>query len=234
MTRRPSQLRPVKIRTGFIDSADGSALIEVGRTRVLCNATVIEDLPEWRKASASGWVTAEYAMLPASVPHRKPRGDRDGRSAEIQRIVGRSLRAAVDMAALGPRTIYVDCDVLQADGGTRAASITGGYVALALAIRRLRERGLLKRRALKCHVAAVSVGIVDGRPRLDLDYSMDSRAEVDMNVVMTDALKLVEVQGTAERGDFTRALLNDMLDLAAGAIRGLVRRQRKALRGKGV
>ena len=229
MARRRNELRPVRIKTGFIDSADGSALIEMGRTRVLCNASTVESVPPWRAGSGRGWVTAEYAMLPASVPQRKPRSPHDSRGIEIQRIVGRALRGVVDMATLGERTITIDCDVLQGDGGTRAASITGGYVALALAVRKLMRRGTLDGDPLQGPLGAVSVGIVDGKPRLDLDYELDSRAEVDLTVVMTDKGRLVEIQGTAERGSFDRTDLDRMLDIAARGIRKLIRIQREAL-----
>lgn len=230
MARRANDLRPVKIKTGFIEAADGSALIDVGKTRVLCTASVADGVPEWRAGQGLGWVTAEYAMLPASVPNRKPRSVRDGRSLEIQRLVGRSLRAVVDMAALGERTIYVDCDVLQADGGTRTASITGGFVALALAVRNLLREGIIEKKAILQSVAAVSVGIVDGRLIADLDYKLDSRADVDFNIVMTADGKIVEIQGTAERRAFDRETLDGILKLSARLIRKLNRLQLEAIR----
>jgi len=230
LPRRANEMRPVKIETGFVDTADGSALIDVGRTRVLCTATAVEGVPEWRADGGLGWVTAEYGMLPASVPNRKPRSLRDGRSLEIQRLVGRSLRAVVDMAALGERTIYVDCDVLQADGGTRTASVTGGFVALALAARKLLREGIIAQDAIVQPVAAVSVGVVDGRVVADLDYELDSRADVDFNVVMTADGKIVELQGTAERRAFDRETLDGILTLAARLIRKLNRLQLEAVR----
>ena len=217
--RAENQLRPVTIEPGFVRTATGSALISMGETRVICTASVQESVPRWMAGSGRGWVTAEYGMLPASTGERKQRdvskGRLDGRSVEIQRLIGRSLRGAVDFTALGERTVYVDCDVLQADGGTRCASITGGLVALALACERLIGEGKLKRMPLTGTVAAVSAGIVDGVPLLDLDYSEDSTAEVDANVVMTGDGGLVEVQATAERTPLSRAHLDELLALAA-------------------
>jgi len=223
--RTPDQLRPVSIEPGFVRTATGSALISMGETRVICTASAQESVPRWLAGSGRGWVTAEYGMLPASTGERKPRditkGRLDGRSVEIQRLIGRSLRGAVDLSALGERSIYVDCDVLQADGGTRCASITGGFVALRLACERLIEEGLLERSPLAGTVAAVSAGIVAGVPLLDLDYSEDSAAEVDANVVMTGDGGLVEVQATAERTPLSRAHLDDLLALAATGIEAL-------------
>jgi ribonuclease PH len=223
--RAPDQLRPVTIEPGFVRTATGSALISMGETRVICTASVQEGVPRWMAGSGRGWVTAEYGMLPASTGERKQRdvtkGRPDGRTVEIQRLIGRSLRGVVDFAAMGERTIYVDCDVLQADGGTRCASITGGMVALRLALESLVERGLLAAVPLTGSVAAVSCGIVAGAALLDLDYSEDSTAEVDANVVMTDDGGLVEVQATAERTPLSRAHLDDLLVLAAGGIESL-------------
>jgi ribonuclease PH len=223
--RTHEQLRPSTIEPGFVRTATGSALISAGETRVICTASVQESVPRFLAGSGRGWVTAEYGMLPASTGERKQRdiskGRLDGRSVEIQRLIGRSLRGVVDFTALGERTVYVDCDVLQADGGTRCASITGGLVALRLACDRLIAQGLLERSPLTGTVAAVSCGIVDGVPLLDLDYSEDSVAEVDANVVMTGDGGLVEVQATAERTPLSRAHLDDLLALAAQGIDGL-------------
>ena len=223
--RAPDALRPLAIEPGFVRTATGSALISMGETRVICTASVQDSVPRWLAGSGRGWVTAEYGMLPASTGDRKQRdvtkGRPDGRTVEIQRLIGRSLRGVVDFTALGERTIYVDCDVLQADGGTRCASITGGLVALRLACERLIERGSLPRSPLTGTVAAVSCGIVDGVPLLDLDYSEDSAAEVDANVVMTGDGGLVEVQATAERTPLSRAHLDELLALAAHGIEGL-------------
>ena len=223
--RAADQLRPVTIEPGFVRTATGSALISMGETRVICTASVQESVPRWLSGAGRGWVTAEYGMLPASTGDRKPRdvtkGRPDGRTVEIQRLIGRSLRGVIDFSGLGERTIYVDCDVLQADGGTRCASITGGMVALRLACERLVEQGLLKRTPLTGTVAAVSCGIVGGAALLDLDYSEDSTAEVDANVVMTGDGGLVEVQATAERTPLSRAHLDDLLALAAQGIDAL-------------
>jgi ribonuclease PH len=223
--RAPDELRPVTIEPGFVRTATGSALISAGETRVICTASVQESVPRWLMGSGRGWVTAEYGMLPASTGDRKQRdiskGRLDGRSVEIQRLIGRSLRGVVDFTALGERTVYVDCDVLQADGGTRCASITGGMVALALACKRLIADGKLERSPLTGTVAAVSCGIVGTIPLLDLDYSEDSSAEVDANVVMTGDGGLVEVQATAERTPLSRAHLDDLLALAAKGIEQL-------------
>jgi len=223
--RSPSELRPIEIEPGFVRTATGSALISIGETRVICTASAQESVPRWMNGRGSGWVTAEYGMLPASTGARKARdiskGRLDGRSVEIQRLIGRSLRAVIDFDALGERTIYLDCDVLQADGGTRCASITGAYVALSLAIARLLSEGKLERSPLTGSVAAVSCGIVEGVPLLDLDYSEDSTAEVDANVVMTGEGGLVEVQATAERTPLSRAHLDELLALAAIGIEHL-------------
>jgi ribonuclease PH len=220
--RTPAQLRPVTIEPGFVRTAAGSALISMGETRVICTASVQGSVPRWMMGSGRGWLTAEYGMLPASTAERKQRdatrGRLDGRTVEIQRLIGRSLRGVVDFEAMGERTIYVDCDVLQADGGTRCASITGGMVALRLACERLVADGVLDKVPLTGSVAAVSCGIVGGIALLDLDYSEDSTAEVDANVVMTGDGGLVEVQATAERTPLSRAHLDDLLALAAGGI----------------
>jgi ribonuclease PH len=223
--RGPGELRPVTIMPGFVRTATGSALIEAGGTRVICTASVDEDVPRWMAGQGRGWVTAEYSMLPASTGERKKRdvskGRPDGRTVEIQRLIGRSLRGIVDFAALGERTVWIDCDVLEADGGTRCAAITGGYVALELALRRVMSEGKLESLPLTQSVAAVSTGMVGGRALLDLDYSEDSTAEVDANVVMTGDGGLVEVQATAERTPLSRASLDELLALAAEGIAAL-------------
>ena len=235
--RTPDALRPVAIQPGFVATAAGSALISMGETRVICTASVQESVPRWLKGKGAGWVTAEYGMLPASTGERKQRdiskGRLDGRSVEIQRLIGRSLRGVIDFEALGERTVYIDCDVLTADGGTRCAAITGGMVALRLAIERLQRDGALKRSPLTGSVAAVSCGIVDGVALLDLDYSEDSTAEVDANVVMTGDGGLVEIQATAERTPLSRAHLDDLLALAAGGIESLRADQDAAVAGAG-
>jgi ribonuclease PH len=231
--RAPEDLREPSILTGFVKTATGSALIEVGGTRVICTASVDEEVPRWMAGQGKGWVTAEYGMLPASTGERKRRdvskGRPDGRTVEIQRLIGRSLRGVVDFAALGERTVWIDCDVLEADGGTRCAAITGGYVALELAMRRLVEEGKLAAVPLTQSVAAVSAGIVGGRALLDLDYSEDSTAEVDANVVMTGDGGLVEVQATAERTPLSRASLDELLALAAAGIERLRAAQQEAV-----
>jgi len=220
--RRPDELRPLTIEPGFVRTATGSALISMGGTRVICTASVDESVPKWMVGKGRGWVTAEYGMLPASTGERKQRdvakGRADGRTVEIQRLIGRSLRGVVDFAALGERTVWIDCDVLEADGGTRTAAISGGYVALQLALDRLIEQGKLARLPLTGSIAAVSCGMVDGRALLDLDYSEDSSAEVDANVVMTGDGGLVEVQATAERTPLSRASLDELLALAVRGI----------------
>ena len=223
--RAPHDLRPVEILPGFVRTATGSALISVGETRVICTASVQESVPRWLVGAGRGWVTAEYGMLPASTGDRKQRdvskGRPDGRTVEIQRLIGRSLRGVVDFEALGERTIYIDCDVLQADGGTRCASITGGMVALRLACDKLVSGGLLERAPLTGSVAAVSCGVVGGVPLLDLDYSEDSSAEVDANVVMTGDGGLIEVQATGERTPLSRTHLDELLFLASQGIETL-------------
>ena len=233
--RRPDQLRPVAFERGWLDHAEGSCLVSFGATRVLCAASFTEGVPRWKKGSGSGWVTAEYAMLPRSTNTRSDResvrGRVGGRTHEISRLVGRALRAVIDVKALGENTIVLDCDVLQADGGTRTAAITGAYVALADAVDWARREGLVGASARVLHdsVAAVSVGIVDGVPCLDLHYDDDVRAETDMNVVMTGAGLYVEVQGTAERAPFDRAELDSLLGLAAAGCAELSALQAAAL-----
>ncbi|MFQ6100806.1 MAG: ribonuclease PH [Anaerolineae bacterium] len=238
--RQADELRRVRFTLNYVEYAEGSVLIEVGRTRVLCNVSVEEEVPAWMaglrrersaERSGAGWLTAEYALLPRSTHTRTPRETRGvrGRTQEIRRLIGRSLRAAVSLDLLGERTLVVDCDVLQADGGTRTAAITGGYVAVALALRRLVEKGMVPPEVLKPPVAAISVGLVGGEVRLDLCYAEDRDAEVDLNVVMTHDGHLVEVQGTAEGAPFSREVLNRMLDLATQGIAHLIRQQREAL-----
>ncbi|MEA2272334.1 MAG: ribonuclease [Solirubrobacteraceae bacterium] len=223
--RAADGLRPMTIEPGFVRTATGSALISAGETRVICTASSQDGVPKWLAGSGRGWITAEYGMLPASTGDRKARdvtrGRPDGRTVEIQRLIGRSVRGIVDLTALGERTLYIDCDVLQADGGTRCAAITGAYVALALACRALEEKGAITRTPLTGTVAAVSCGVVDGVPLLDLDYSEDSAAEVDANVVMAGDGGLVEVQATAERTPLSRAHLDELLGLAAAGIEQL-------------
>jgi len=223
--RAPDQLRPVRIITGFQRFAEGSALIEVGETHVLCAASVEEGVPAFLRDRGQGWITAEYGMLPRSTLTRTPRevvaGRASGRSQEIQRLIGRSLRAAVDLTLLGERTLRIDCDVLQADGGTRTAAITGSYIALVLALRRLLSEGSISTLPLRFAVAAVSAGVVDGQPLLDLCYEEDARAEVDFNVVMTSTGKFVEVQGTAEGQPFGKHQMNQLLTLSEKGIREL-------------
>jgi len=231
--RAPDGLRPTSIQPHFVKPATGSALITQGETRVICTASVQESVPRWMAGRGTGWVTAEYGMLPASTGERKARdvtkGRPDGRTVEIQRLIGRSLRGVIDFAALGERTIYLDCDVLTADGGTRCASITGAFVALDLACRRLVDDGKLERSPLNGSVAAISAGIVGGAALLDLDYSEDSTAEVDANVVMTGDGGLIEVQATAERTPLSRAHLDELLVLAAGGIEQLRAVQARAV-----
>ena len=231
--RRPDELRPVEIVRGAVRNAEGSCLITMGGTRVLCAATVQEGVPEWRRGSGKGWLTAEYAMLPRSTQTRTPRerGHIGGRTQEIQRLIGRSLRAAVDLDALGERTIIVDCDVLDADGGTRTAAITGAAVAVHDACAWMVQNQLVAASPARELVAAVSVGIIEGEPRLDLDYAEDSAAAVDMNLVALESGALVEVQGTAERGSFTRAELDTLLDLGLAGLERLFAAQRRALAG---
>jgi ribonuclease PH len=233
--RATDQLRAVKITRGWLDEAEGSVLVEFGRTRVLCVASFTEGVPRWRKGSGEGWVTAEYAMLPRATNERSPResvkGKIGGRTHEISRLIGRSLRTVVDMSALGENSIVLDCDVLQADGGTRTAAITGAYVALVDAIAWGRRHGHIKggKQVLSDSVAAVSVGIIDGTPMLDLPYVEDVRADTDMNVVVTGAGTFIEVQGTAEHAPFDRAELDSLLDLAVGGTAELAKIQQEAL-----
>lgn len=229
--RLPHQLRPVRITPGVLSYAEGSALIEMGATRVLCAASVEDSTPSWLRGQGRGWVTAEYALLPRSTltRTRRERPNISGRTQEIQRLIGRALRAAVDLEALGERMITIDCDVLQADGGTRTASITGGYVALALALAHLQTQGLLPNNPLRCAIAAVSVGFVDNKVLLDLDYSEDSIADVDCNVVQTDTGGFVEVQSTAEGTPIQREHLDALIEQAEQGITELFAAQRAAL-----
>ncbi|WP_169166012.1 ribonuclease PH [Cellulomonas taurus] len=237
--RALDQLRPISITRHYLDAGEGSVLVEFGGTKVLCVASFTEGVPRWRKGSGQGWVTAEYAMLPRATTTRSDResvrGKVGGRTHEISRLIGRSLRAIIDVSALGENTIVLDCDVLQADGGTRTASVTGAYVALADAVAWGIERGAIDatKTVLTDSVAAVSVGIVDGRPVLDLPYVEDVRAETDMNVVVTGSGDFVEVQGTAEAAPFQRAELDQLLDLAVGGTRELARVQAEALATQG-
>jgi ribonuclease PH len=231
--RGAADLRPISFTRGFTRYAEGSVLVTFGETRVLCNASVEESVPSFMKGEGRGWVTAEYSMLPRATQSRSPResirGKVGGRTHEIQRLIGRSLRAVVDLDSLGERTIHIDCDVIQADGGTRTASITGAWVALADALSTLVSKGLLATSPLRESVAAVSVGIVDGIPLLDLDYSEDFRAAVDMNFVIASSGKFVEIQGTAEEEPFTLAQLDALRDLAMAGCRDLALLQRRAL-----
>ena len=231
--RAAEALRPLAIAPHAVPNAEGSALITVGDTHVLCAATVEERVPRWLAGKGGGWVTAEYSMLPRATKERTPReaalGKQGGRTVEIQRLIGRSLRAAVDLKALGERQIIIDCDVLRADGGTRCASISGAYVALALALHRLRRDRAIKKDPLAAAVAAVSVGMLNGVPILDLDYAEDSKADVDVNVVMTDAHRFVEVQGTAEGAPFNDAELSEMLLRAQLGLDEIFRAQREAI-----
>jgi ribonuclease PH len=233
--RAPGDLRPLEVVPGFVRTATGSALLAQGGTRVICTASAVDSVPRWMAGRGRGWVTAEYGMLPASTGERKQRdvsrGRPDGRTVEIQRLIGRSLRGVVDFEALGERTVYVDCDVLEADGGTRCAAITGGFVALQLALKRLVEEGGLSRIPLTGSIAAVSCGMVGGEALLDLDYSEDSTAEVDMNVVMAGDGGLVEVGATAERTPLSRASLDALLELAASGVERLRAAQAEATGG---
>jgi len=232
--RASGQMRPVAITTGYLETAEGSALIAVGNTRVLCAATVEDSIPQFLRGSGKGWVTAEYSMLPRATLKRTPRevikGRPSGRTHEIQRLIGRSLRAVVDMGLLGERTVTLDCDVLQADGGTRTASITGAFVALALALEKCVKFGMIKRMPVTDYVAATSVGIIGGEPMLDLCYEEDSQAAVDMNVVMTGAGRFVEVQATAERHAFDDEQMARMLGLARQGIAELIEIQKAVVR----
>ena len=242
LSQRPSgralnELRPLSIETGYTRHAEGSVLIKAGETHVLCNASVLNKVPPFLKGQGQGWVTAEYGMLPRSTHTRSDReaarGKQSGRTQEIQRLIGRSLRAVFDLTALGERTLQLDCDVLQADGGTRCASITGAWVAAALAVQRLLDQGEIQVNPMKDHIAAVSVGLVGNQAMLDLDYVEDSQCGTDMNVVMTGTGRYVEVQGTAEGQAFEREQLNSLLDLAGDGIRRLIEQQGHALAAKG-
>jgi ribonuclease PH len=231
--RQPDQLREIKFTCGYTKHAEGSVLVEFGDTRVICTASVDSQVPRFLKGKGEGWITAEYGMLPRSTHSRMGReassGKQGGRTMEIQRLIGRSLRAAVDLKALGENTITIDCDVLQADGGTRTAAITGGFVALSLAVRQMLKQKQIKTNPLHGQIASVSVGIYNGVPVLDLDYNEDSNAETDMNVVMNDAAAFIEVQGTAEGHAFRKDELDAMLDLAGFGIKQLIEKQREAL-----
>jgi len=226
-------MRPVEIQTGYLKTAEGSALITVGNTRVLCAASIEDGVPQFMRGTGKGWVTAEYAMLPRATLKRTPRevtkGRASGRTHEIQRLIGRSLRAVVDLGALGERSVLVDCDVIQADGGTRTASITGAFVALAGALEQLVKFGALKKSPLADSVAATSVGIVGGEAMIDLDYEEDSQADVDMNIVMTGSGKFIEVQATAEHRPFDDSQLQHLIDLARGGIRELIDLQKQVI-----
>ncbi|MEW5758258.1 MAG: ribonuclease PH [Candidatus Omnitrophota bacterium] len=229
--RGMDSLRKVTVTQNYISYAEGSCLIELGNTRVVCTATVEENVPPFLKGSATGWITAEYGMLPRSCQTRINR-DRDrisGRTFEIQRLIGRSLRTVMDMKAIGERTIKIDCDVIQGDGGTRTASITGGFIALGLALKKIKKQGLINGIPLKDYVAATSVGIIEGKPALDLNYQEDSKAEVDMNVIMTGSGRFIEIQGTAEKEPFNKKQMDDLLALAEKGIKELVKIQKDIL-----
>jgi ribonuclease PH len=231
--RRPDEMRPVEITTGYLMTAEGSAVISVGHTRVICAASVEDTVPHFLRGSGKGWVTAEYSMLPRATVKRTPResarGKLSGRTQEIQRMIGRSLRAVVDLSALGERTITLDCDVLQADGGTRTASITGACVALGLALRQMTQFGVLKKLPIRDYVVATSVGIVNGEAMIDLCYDEDSRADVDMNVVMTGSGKFIELQATAEHSSFDDSQLTSLIALARGGLSDLLKAQQRAV-----
>ncbi len=231
--RQAAEMRQLTITPNYLKSPEGSALIELGDTKVICTASVEEKVPPFLRGTNQGWVTAEYAMLPRATEIRTPRerGKISGRSMEIQRLIGRSLRSVVDLAALGERTVWIDCDVIQADGGTRTASISGSFVALYLALSSLVAGGILPELPVKDYLAATSIGIVDGELYLDLAYDEDSRAEVDMNIVMTGNGNLVEIQGTAEKAPFSRQKMNEMLDLAETGIRKIIGEQKRILLG---
>ena len=231
--RSSNDLRDIVITCNFLNTAEGSVLIEMGGTKVICTATIENKVPQFLKDQGRGWVTAEYSMLPRATPTRTTReastGRVGGRTHEIQRLIGRAMRSVVDLNSLGERTIWLDCDVIQADGGTRTAAITGAFVALKLALRYAKENKIIEKQAVRDYVAAVSVGIVGGEPRLDLSYIEDSAAEVDMNIVMTESGKFIEVQGTAETEPFDRSRLNAMLDLAESGIKKIIAIQKAAL-----
>lgn len=234
--RRYNQLREVKITPDYIIHPKGSCLIEFGNTKVICTATVVDKVPPFLKGKGQGWITAEYAMLPGSTGERNQReavkGKQGGRTVEIQRLIGRALRSAISLEKLGEKTITIDCDVIQADGGTRTASITGGYTALALAVGKMIKAGELKENPLTGNVAAVSVGIVKGQPMTDLKYTEDSEAEVDMNVIMNSKGEFIEIQGTGEEATFTRSEFNKLIDLAEEAIKELIVKQNSVIEGK--
>lgn len=229
--RRVDQLRKISIKKNYIKNVDGSCLIEFGDTRVVCTAMVEENVPPFLRNKGKGWVTAEYGMLPGSCPQRIRRNQSSGRTYEIQRLIGRSLRAVVDMEELGERTVKIDCDVIQADGGTRTASITGGFIAMALAFKKIKNKKLISKIPLKDYIAAISAGICDGTCLLDLKYDEDSSAEVDMNVVITGKGGIVEVQGTAEGAPFSKTQMDKMIDLSRRGIRELVAIQKQQLKG---
>ena len=232
--RAANQLRPVRITPGFISQAEGSALIEIGRTRVICTATVEETVPSFLKGASKGWITSEYAMIPRATNIRTARestaGKKSGRTHEIQRLIGRALRASIELEKLGERQIWIDCDVIEADGGTRTASITGAFIAVSQAIATLLKTKKLQESPIRSHVAAVSVGIINGTPMLDLNYAEDSSADVDFNVVMTDRDEFVEVQGTAERFPFSNTALVELLDLGRRGVRELIAIQKNILK----
>jgi ribonuclease PH len=233
--RANNQMRTVRMTPGFISQAEGSVLIEVGRTRVICTASVEETVPQFLKGQAKGWITSEYSMIPRATSTRTQRestiGKKSGRTQEIQRLIGRALRAAIELEKLGERQIWIDCDVIEADGGTRTASITGAFVAVSLAIQKLLAAKKIAENPIRSHVAAVSVGIIKGVPMLDLDYAEDSTAYVDFNIVMTDRDEFVEIQGTAERFPFSTTALNQLIDLGRLGIGNLIELQRKTLQG---
>jgi len=233
--RAYEELRPLKLTPGFVGTADGSVFVELGGTRVLCSAQIVNGVPAWRRGSGSGWLTAEYALLPSSTRERTPReavrGRQDGRTVEIQRFIGRSLRAVLDLKALGERTVYIDCDVIEADGGTRCAAVTGAYLALHLALKKAVDSRSLRALPLSDSVAAVSVGVVEGMPVVDLEYVEDSCAEIDMNVVATGSGKIIEVQATGEAAPFERAVLDELLDLATAAVATLTAAQMEVIAG---
>ena len=232
--RSPDQMRPVRITPGFISQAEGSVLIEVGKTRVICTATVEETVPQFLRGTNKGWITCEYSMIPRATNTRTPRessiGKKSGRTQEIQRLIGRALRASTELEKLGERQIWIDCDVIEADGGTRTASITGAFIALGQAIEGLVASKKLAGSPIRSNVAAISAGIIKGVPMLDLNYAEDSSADVDFNIVMTDRDEFVEIQGTAERFPFSAGALNELLDLGRRGIRDLIDIQRKILR----
>jgi ribonuclease PH len=232
--RAANQLRSVRITPGFISQAEGSVLIEVGKTRVICTASVEETVPQFLKGQGKGWITSEYSMIPRATSTRTQRestaGKKSGRTQEIQRLIGRALRASIELEKLGERQIWIDCDVIEADGGTRTASITGAFVAMSIAIAKLREVNKITENPIRSHVAAVSVGVIKGVPMLDLDYSEDSTADVDFNIVMTDRDEFVEIQGTAERFPFTSSALAQLLELGRLGIGQLIQIQRQTVK----